>query len=109
MEQHIFLWKVFVDIADTSSNDDEYKRNNALGLTAFYFLIQFIIRGNNTFGMGVWYGIWYGMGFSYHTTYHTNVAYQVLQYASWYSLLYNFPPNCDLLRNNSYYIIRAYH
>ena len=27
--------------------------------SAFYFLrllIQFIIRGNNTFGMGVWYG-----------------------------------------------------
>ena len=37
-----------------------------LGLTAFYFLrllIQFIIRGNNTFGMGVWYGtvVWYGI------------------------------------------------
>ena len=37
-----------------------------LGLTAFYFLrllIQFIIRGNNTFDMGVWYGtmVWYGI------------------------------------------------
>ena len=35
-----------------------YMSNNALGLTAFYFLrllIQFIIRGNYTFGMGIWY------------------------------------------------------
>ena len=33
--------------------------NNALGLTVFYFLkllILFIMRGNYTFGMGVWYG-----------------------------------------------------
>ena len=75
---------MFVDIAGTSSNNDEYKSNNALGLTAFYFLrllIQFIIRGNHTFVMGVRYGIWYGMGFSYHTTYHTTVPYQILQYA----------------------------
>ena len=87
MEQHISFRSEFVDIADTSSNNDECKYNNALGLTAFYLLrllIQFIIRGNNTFGMGVWYGNWYGMEFSYHTTYHTTVPYQVLQYASSY-------------------------
>ena len=50
-----------------------------LGLTAVYFLrllIQFIILGNNTFGMGVWYGtvVWYGIFVPYHITkppYHT--------------------------------------
>ena len=71
-----FFRSEFVDIADTSSNNDEYKSNNGLGLTAFYFLrllIQFIIRDNNTFGMCVWYGIWCGMGFSYHTTYHRTI------------------------------------
>ena len=54
--------------------------------SAFYFLrllIQFIIRGNNTFGMGVGMVRWYGMEFSYHTTYQTTVPYQVLQYVLW--------------------------
>ena len=41
-----------------------------LGLTAFDFLrllIQFIIRGNNTFDTGVWYGtvVWYGIFVQY--------------------------------------------
>ena len=57
-----------------------------LGLTAFDFLgllIQFIIRGNNTFGMGVWYGTveWYGI-FVPHTKppYHTWLIFKrVLQ------------------------------
>ena len=49
-----------------------------LGLTAFYFLrllIQFIIRGNNTFGMGVWYGtvVWYGIFVPYHIPNHRTI------------------------------------
>ena len=49
-----------------------------LGLTAFYFLrllIQFIIRGNNTFGMGLWYGtvVWYGIFVPYHIPYHRTI------------------------------------
>ena len=49
-----------------------------LGLTAFYFLrllIQFIIRGNNTFGMGVWYGtvVWYGIFVPYYIPNHHTI------------------------------------
>ena len=49
-----------------------------LGLTAFYFLrllIQFIIRGNNTFGMDVWYGtmVWYGIFIPYHISNHRTI------------------------------------
>ena len=49
-----------------------------LGLTAFYFLrllIQFIIRRNNTFGMGFWYGtvVWYGIFVPYHIPYHRTI------------------------------------
>ena len=49
-----------------------------LGLTAFYFLrllIQFIIRGNNTFGMGVWYGtvVWYGIFVPYYIPNHRTI------------------------------------
>ena len=40
MEQHLFFRSEFVDIADTSSNNDEYKSNSALGLTACYFLME---------------------------------------------------------------------
>ena len=49
-----------------------------LDLTAFYFLrllIQFIIRGNNTFGMDVWYGtvVWYGIFVPYHIPNHRTI------------------------------------
>ena len=49
-----------------------------LGLTAFYFLrllIQFVIRGNNTFGMGVSYGtvVWYGIFVPYHIPNHRTI------------------------------------
>ena len=49
-----------------------------LGLTAFYFLrllIKFIIGGNNTFGMGVWYGtvVWYGIFVPYHIPNHRTI------------------------------------
>ena len=49
-----------------------------LGLTAFYFLkllIQFIMRGNNTFGKGVWYGtvVWYGIFVPYHIPNHHTI------------------------------------
>ena len=49
-----------------------------LDLTAFYFLrllIQFIIRGNNTFGMSVWYGtvVWYGIFVPYHIPNHCTI------------------------------------
>ena len=49
-----------------------------LGLTAFYFLrllIQFIIRGNTTFGMGVWYGtvVWYEIFLPYHIPNHRTI------------------------------------
>ena len=49
-----------------------------LGLTAFDFLrllIQFIIRGNNTFGMGVWYGtvVWYGIFVPYYIPNHRTI------------------------------------
>ena len=50
-----------------------------LGLTAFYFLrllIQFIIWGNNTFGMGVWYGtvVWYWIFVLYHISNHRTIS-----------------------------------
>ena len=49
-----------------------------LGLTAFYFLrllIKFIIGGNNTFGMGVWYGtvVWYGIFVPNHIPNHRTI------------------------------------
>ena len=49
-----------------------------LGLTAFYFLrllIQFFIRGNNTFGMGVCCGtvVWYGIFVPYHIPNHRTI------------------------------------
>ena len=49
-----------------------------LGLTAFDFLrllIQFIIRGNNTFGMDVWYGtvVWYGIFVPYYIPNHRTI------------------------------------
>ena len=46
MEQYLFFRSEFVDIADTSSND-EYKSNNALGLTACYFL-RLLIQCNDS-------------------------------------------------------------
>ena len=47
-------------------------------VSAFYFLkllIQFIIRGNNTFGMGVWYGtvVWDGIFVPYYIPNHRTV------------------------------------
>ena len=46
--------------------------------SAFYFLrllIQFIIRGNNTFGMGVWYGtvVWDGIFVPYYIPNHRTI------------------------------------
>ena len=46
--------------------------------SAFYFLkllIQFIIRGNNTFGMGVWYGtvVWDGIFVPYYISNHRTI------------------------------------
>ena len=46
--------------------------------SAFYFLkllIQFIIRDNNTFGMGVWYGtvVWDGIFVSYYIPNHRTI------------------------------------
>ena len=51
--------------------------------TAFYFLrllIQFIIRGNNTFGMGllVWYG---GIVWDFRTIPHTILPYHTRFYS----------------------------
>ena len=64
-----------------------------LGLTAFDFLrllIQFIIRGNNTFDMGVWYGtvVWYGIFESYHIPNHRTIpGFTVCQGSKGSSLL----------------------
>ena len=50
-------------------------------------LIQFIVQGINTFGMGVWYGtvVWYGIFVPYYIPNQRTIpgftVYQVLQYA----------------------------
>ena len=56
--------------------------------SAFYFLrllIQFIIRGNNTFGMGVWYGtvVWDGIFVPYYIPNHRTIpGFTVCQFFS---------------------------